>query len=235
MLAVTASQPGYETSQAHGAVGRGAGDRLLDDESCDWLRCLADDGQDGRSRIERERCLTQLHGMLVRAARVELRRRSGLTPFEGHEREDMAQHAADDAMLAIIKKLGEFRGESRFTTWAYRFVVLEVSAQLGRRFRRRSTVQIGDEAWDRIPDRLGMDPARHAESAELVEALRAAVAGALSERQRHVFVALAVEGVPLDALTAELGSTRNAIYKTMFDARRKIRAHLVAHGYLHAE
>ena len=131
-------------------------------------------------------------------------------------------------MLAIIRKLGEFRGESRFTTWAYKFVMLEVSAQLGRRFRRHSAVQIGDEAWDRIPDRLGMDPARHAESAELAEALRAAVEGSLSERQRRVFVALVVEGIPLDALTVELGSTRNAIYKTMFDARRKIRAHLVA-------
>jgi RNA polymerase sigma-70 factor, ECF subfamily len=147
----------------------------------------------------------------------------------------MAQQAADDAMLAIIRKLGEFRGESQFTTWAYKFVVLEVSAQLGRRFRRHSSIQIGDETWDRIPDRLGIDPARHAESAELVEALHAAVAGSLSDRQRRVFVALAVEGIPLDALTVELGSTRNALYKTMFDARRKIRAHLVAHGHLRAE
>ena len=216
-------------------ASRSPGDRLLDDESRDWLRCLADDGQDGPSRIERDRCLAQLHGMLVRAARAELRRRSGTAPIESHEREDMAHQAADDAMLAIIRKLGEFRGESRFTTWAYKFVMLEVSAQLGRRFRRHSTVWIGDEAWDRIPDRLGVDPARQAESAELAAVLRTAVAESLSERQRRVFVALVVEGVPLDALTAELGSTRNAIYKTMFDARRKIRAHLIAHGYLRAE
>ena len=221
MLSVTAS--------------RRAGDRRLDDESRDWWRCLANDGQDGGSRIERERCLAQLHGMLVRAARAELRRRSGTAHIEGREREDMAHQTADDALLAIIKKLGEFRGESRFTTWAYKFVMLEVSAQLGRRFRHQATVRIGDEAWDRIPDRLGVDPARHAESAELAAALRTAVAGSLSERQRRVFVALAIEGIPLDALTAELGSTRNAIYKTMFDARRKIRAHLVAHGYLYAE
>jgi RNA polymerase sigma-70 factor (ECF subfamily) len=235
MLSVTARQPGYEMPQAHGTADRSAGNRPLDDESREWLRCLADHGQDGRGRIERERCLAQLHGMLVRAARAELRRRSGPAPIEGHEREDMAHQAAGDAMLAIIRKLGEFRGESRFTTWAYKFVVLEVSAQLGRRFRRHSAVQIGDEAWDRIPDRLGVDPARHAESAELAEALRAAVEGSLSERQRRVFVALVVEGIPLDALTVELGSTRNAIYKTMFDARRKIRAHLIAHGYLCAK
>jgi RNA polymerase sigma-70 factor, ECF subfamily len=229
---VTASRSG---PQAHGTASGSAGDRLLDEESREWLRCLADDGRDGRARIERERCLARLHDMLVRAARAELHRRSGSAPIENDEREDLAYQAAADAMVAIIHKLGQFRGESRFTTWAYKFVVLEVSAQLGRRFRRRATVQIGDEAWDRIPDRLGIDPARHAESVELVEALRAAVAGSLSERQRRVFVALVVDGVPLDALAAELGSTRNAIYKTMFDARRKIRAHLVTHGFLRGE
>jgi len=222
--------------------GRSGGDRVLDEESREWLRCLADDSrdgrsriEDGRSRIERERCLARLHDMLLRAARAELSRRSESAPIEGYERDDLAYQAADDAMLAIIRKLGQFRGESRFTTWAYKFVMLEVSAHLGRRFRRQSTVQIGDGAWDLLPDRLGIDPARHAESVELVEALRAAVTGSLSERQRRVFLALVVDGIPLDALAAELGSTRNAIYKTMFDARRKIRAHLIAHGHLRAE
>jgi RNA polymerase sigma-70 factor, ECF subfamily len=93
----------------------------------------------------------------------------------------------------------------------------------------------GDDAWDRLPDRFGADPAQHAESRELAQAVRRAVSEALSERQRSVFVAIIVEGIPLDALAAELGSTRNALYKTMFDARRKIRAHLVAHGYLDDE
>jgi RNA polymerase sigma factor (sigma-70 family) len=225
-------------SQADGVAGGGAGGRPLDEESREWLRCLAADGRDGRdgrARIERERCLARLHSMLLQVARAELRRRCGPTPIDGDERGDMAHQAADDALLAIITKLGQFRGESRFTTWAYKFVVLEVSTQLGRRFRRHATVQVSDDAWDRIPDRLGIDPASHAESVELVEALRTAVTGSLSQRQRRVFVALAVDGVPIDALAAELGSTRNAIYKTMFDARRKIRAHLVAHGHLPAE
>jgi RNA polymerase sigma-70 factor, ECF subfamily len=91
------------------------------------------------------------------------------------------------------------------------------------------------DAWERIPDRLGADPAEHAESQELVAALRRAVTEVLSERQRRVFVAIVVDGDPLDALAVELGSTRNALYKMMFDARRKIRAHLVAYGYLDAE
>jgi RNA polymerase sigma-70 factor, ECF subfamily len=127
------------------------------------------------------------------------------------------------------------RGDSRFTTWAYKFVILEVSAKLGRHYWRNPPVQVGADAWERIPDRFGAGPAERAEFRELASALRRAVIEALSERQRRVFVALIVDGVPLDALAVELGSTRNAIYKTMFDARRKIRAHLVAHGYLDEE
>jgi RNA polymerase sigma-70 factor (ECF subfamily) len=113
--------------------------------------------------------------------------------------------------------------------------MLEVSAKLGRHYWRNPPVPAGEDAWERIPDRFGADPAALAESRELAGALRRAVGVALTERQRRVFVAIIVDGVPLDALAAELGSTRNALYKTMFDARRKIRAHLVANGYLDEE
>jgi RNA polymerase sigma-70 factor, ECF subfamily len=201
---------------------------LLDEESREWLRCLA-------VPAERERALARLHGLLLRAARAELRRRSLPLWAEGREQDDLAHQAADDALLAITSKLDRFRGESRFTTWAYKFVMLEVSAELGRHYWRNPPVPMGDDAWDRIPDRFGAGPVEQAESRELAAALRRAVTEVLSERQRRVFVAIVVEGVPLDALVVESGSTRNALYKMMFDARRKIRAHLVAHGYLDAE
>jgi RNA polymerase sigma-70 factor (ECF subfamily) len=205
----------------------------LDEESSDWLRCLAVGGRGAPSTTDRDQALARLHEMLLRAAKAELRRRHHPVRVDGRELEDLAHQAADDALMAIINKLDGFRGESRFTTWAYKFVIFEVSAKLGRHYWRKPPVQVDDDAWERIPDRLGADPAQHAESRELAAALRQAVTEALSERQRHVFVALVVHQIPMDALAAELGSTRNAIYKTMFDARRKIRAHLVAHGYLH--
>ena len=232
MLAVTASRPGYKVSQAHGPAGRRACARLLDDESREWLRCLADDGHGGRGGIERERCLAQLHGMLVRAARAELRRRSGPAPIEGQEREDMAHQAADDAMLAIIGKLGQFRGESRFTTWAYGFVILEVSDKLGRHFWRGQAPTSADEDWSRLPDRFALDPHRQAEWHDLVEGLRRGVDECLTDHQRRLFVAIVLNAVPLDAMVAELGSNRNAIYKSLYDARRKLRRWLIAHGYL---
>jgi RNA polymerase sigma-70 factor (ECF subfamily) len=91
------------------------------------------------------------------------------------------------------------------------------------------------EDWDRLPDRFGLEPARETEWRDLADALRRAVDEELTQRQRRIFVAIALNGVPMDALVAELGSTRNAIYKTMFDARRKLRAVLAAKGYLDDE
>ncbi len=200
--------------------------RELDAESAQWLRDLRDAGPG------QEQAVARLHELLLRIARGELRRRSGQHPITGPELDDLAYQAAADALLAITSKLDRFRGESRFTTWAYRFVILEVSSKLGRHFWQRPTVVLEAEDWDRLPDRFGMGPADHAQWQGLVDALRRTVEDELSERQRHVFVAIVLQGVPLDALVVELGSNRNAIYKTMFDARRKLRAALIANGYL---
>ncbi len=86
--------------------------------------------------------------------------------------------------------------------------------------------------WERLPDRLGIDPARHAESAGILAEVRRAVDEELTEHQRRVFVAIVIDERPLDALAARLGLQRNTIYKVIFDARRKIRRALVAKGYL---
>jgi RNA polymerase sigma-70 factor, ECF subfamily len=111
-------------------------------------------------------------------------------------------------------------------------VILEVSAKIGRHFWRRPGVRMDAGDWDRLPASFGFDPAQEAEWRDLLAALRRAVDEELTARQRRVFVALALGGVPLDALVIELASSRNAIYKTMFDARRKLRAALAANGYL---
>jgi RNA polymerase sigma-70 factor (ECF subfamily) len=152
----------------------------------------------------------------------------------GPELDDLAHQAAADAIVSIRRRLRDFRGESRFTTWAYAFVVLEVSAKLGRHFWRAPRAKLDAEDWDRLPDRFGLDPARESEWRELVAELRRGVDQVLSERQRRVFVAIVLNGIPLDALVLEFGSSRNAIYKTLYDARRKLRARLVETGHLEA-
>jgi RNA polymerase sigma-70 factor (ECF subfamily) len=198
----------------------------LDADSAAWLRALADNGPG------RESALAELHAMLLRAARREIARRAPGPRITGPELDDLAYQAAGDALLAITGKLGTFRGESRFTTWAYKFVIFEVSAKLGRHFWRNPAVPLDETNWDRLPDQFGFDPARESESRDLLAAVRAAVETELTARQREVFLALVANGIPLDALVVKLGSNRNAIYKTMFDARRKLRAALVASGHI---
>jgi RNA polymerase sigma-70 factor (ECF subfamily) len=198
----------------------------LDEESAGWLRRLDAAGGE-RQAAERE-----LHARLVRIALAEVRRRSASTPVTGPELDDVAHQAADDAMLAILAKLRDFRGESRFITWAYRFVILEVSSKLGRHFWRNPPVALDAGQWERLPDRLGIDPERRAESAGMLAEVRRVVDEELTSHQRRVFVAIVIDGIPLDALAARLGLKRNAVYKVIFDARRKIRRALVANGYL---
>jgi RNA polymerase sigma-70 factor, ECF subfamily len=198
----------------------------LDPESAEWLRVLGHDGQ------QREAALARLHAMLLRVAQTETRRRSPRLRITGPELEDLAYQAAADALMAVTAKLGQFRGESRFTTWAYKFVILEVSAKIGRHFWRRRDVPLDAEDWDLLPGRFGFDPAKQSEWRDLLTVLRRAVDTELTPRQREIFVAIVVDGVPLDALVVRLGSNRNAIYKMMFDARRKLRAALAANGYL---
>ena len=198
----------------------------LDPESAEWLEALASTGR------RQEAALARLHALLVRIARGEVQRRGPRLRITGPELEDLACQAAGDALLAITAKLGQFRGESRFTTWAYKFVILEVSAKIGRHFWRHPAAPLAAEDWDRLPDRFGFDPAQQAEWRDLVAALRRAVDERLTARQREVFVAIVLNAVPLDTLVIELDSSRNAIYKTLFDARRKLRAAFAANGYL---
>jgi RNA polymerase sigma-70 factor (ECF subfamily) len=198
----------------------------LDADSAEWPRALAGTGP------RREEALARLHGLLVRIARSEVARRGPRLQLTGPELEDLAYQAAADALIAITGKLGQFRGESRFTTWAYKFVIFEVSAKIGRHFWRHPGVRLDAEDWERLPDRFGFDPAREAEWRDLLAALHRAVDEELTPRQRKVFVAIVLNNVPLDTLVTEMASNRNAIYKTLFDARRKLRAALAANGYI---
>jgi RNA polymerase sigma-70 factor (ECF subfamily) len=193
----------------------------LDAESAAWVSALG---------AEDEAAYARLHARLLRTARGELSRRA--LRIDGAELDDLAHQAAADALISIRRRLPGFRGESRFMTWAYKFVILEVSSKVGRHFWRTPHAPLDAEDWDRLPDRFGLDPARESEWRELITALRRGIDEGLSERQRRVFVALVLNEIPLDALVDELGTNRNAIYKTLYDARRKLRALLVAEGHL---
>lgn len=201
----------------------------MDMDSASWLTAL------GGSGTSRDSALARLHQMLLRVAVHEAHRRRPATRIGGPELDDLAHQAADDAMVSLLAKLDTFRGESRFTTWAYRFVVLEISNKLARHYWRRPSVSLDTEEWDRLPARFGDDPLAQTQHRDLITAVRQAVDDTLTDHQRRFFVAIVVNGVPIDAMVAKSGSSQGAIYKAVFDARRKIRAYLTTNGYLAEE
>ena len=178
-----------------------------------------------------DQTVAALHDVLLRAASHELsRRRSQLGSVAGPEFDDLAQQAADDALINILDKLDQFRGLSRFTTWAYKFVIFEVSGKVARHAWRRQPPSAEELAWERLPDPLGPRPGDRIEQREQLDALATAI-DSLTERQRVVFVAIALNEAPIDVVAIELGSNRNAIYKNLFDARRSLRASLAEAGH----
>jgi RNA polymerase sigma-70 factor (ECF subfamily) len=195
------------------------------DDSQAWLRALH-----GPPAI-RDAAIAELHALLLRGAHHELaRRRDTLTHVWGEELQDLATQAADDALLAILAKLDTFRGASRFTTWAYKFVLLEAGVKARRRTWHGREVALEAESWPLIAD---TSPGAHhaVEEIELLHAIRDAVRTELTPHQREVFSALALNGVPIDVLAERLATTRGALYKTLHDARRKLRAALAAAGH----
>src|SRR3954470_13700606 len=186
----------------------------LDPDSLDWVRLLeADDPA----------AIARLHALLLRAARFEIgRRRAG-------DHDDLAQQAADDALAAILAKLGTYRGASRFTTWAYKFALLEAGVKLRRHaWEGREIPLEGDAVELRLHAR---SPHGDAEASELMAAVGDAIRSALSPHQREVLVAITLNDVPIDVLAVRLGTTRGALYKSLHDARQKLRAHLTEGGF----
>jgi RNA polymerase sigma-70 factor (ECF subfamily) len=191
-----------------------------------WLEALRSDG------AERDQAVARLHEMLLGAARFEVsRRRAALARVRGEELDDIAMQAANDALMAVLRKLDDFRGESRFTTWAYKFALLEAGVKLRRRAWQGREVVLEPEGWNRFADRR--DSAEEVlERSELLETLGEAIDDVLTPHQRQVFTALALNEVPIDVLAERLSTTRGALYKALHDARRKLRGRLEEAGHV---
>jgi len=191
-----------------------------------WVDALTGEG------AERDEALGDLHDLMLRAARFELgRRRAALSHVRGEDVEDLAVQAADDALVALLGKLHTYRGASRFTTWAYKFALLEAGVRVRRRAWQGREVVLEPESWPELAD-AGPSVEERREGAELLAALKSAVREQLTPHQRAVFTALALNEVPIDVLSERLGTTRGALYKTLHDARRKLRAELAAGGFV---
>jgi RNA polymerase sigma-70 factor, ECF subfamily len=196
----------------------------LDGDSREWLRCLRAEG------ATRDDAIARLHGLLLRAARFEVaRRRPALPHLRGDDLDDIANQAADDALMSVLRRLDDFRGASRFTTWVYKFALLEAAVKLRKRAWQGREVPLEPEAWGLFSS-AGLEPDIEAEQSELLKTLQSAINEILTPHQRRVLVALALNGVPIDVLAERLNTTRGALYKTLHDARRKLRKHLAEGG-----
>jgi RNA polymerase sigma-70 factor (ECF subfamily) len=192
-----------------------AGDR--DAEGRAWLAALRGGG------AEREDAIARLHALLLRAARFELsRRRASLAGVLTEALDDLAVQSADDALNAILRKLDDYRFESRFTTWAYKFAILEAAVRARHRVWQDRELPIEPEAWSMIASRAH-DPVQDVEVREQLRAITAAIQSELTPHQREVLAALVFAEVPIDVLAERLSTTRGALYKTLHDARRKLR------------
>jgi RNA polymerase sigma-70 factor, ECF subfamily len=198
-------------------------------QSAAWLSALRSEGP------QRDRAIAKLHELLLRACRFELgRRRAALSHVRGEELDDIAVQAANDALMAVLAKLDDFRGASRFTTWAYKFALLEAGVKLRRRAWQGREVVLDPESWEGFAE-SGSSAHEELERSETLDALREAIEGTLTPHQREVFVAVALNEVPIDVLAERLGSTRGALYKTLHDARGKLRRELAAAGLARAD
>jgi RNA polymerase sigma-70 factor (ECF subfamily) len=197
----------------------------LDIDSRRWLESLRAEGH------TRDAAMARLHELLLRAARFEVARRRGSLPHLGpSELDDLAIQSADDALVAVLAKLDDFRGNSRFTTWAYKFAVLETAVKLRRRPWQEREIPVEPADWTQLTDRC-RSPELESEQGELLAAVTTAIRTELTPHQREVLVAIAVGGVPIDVLAERLATTRGALYKTIHDARQKLRRRLAAEGH----
>ncbi len=196
-----------------------------DRASREWLVAL-------RSADEhvREDAVARLHELLLRAARFEVRRRAAAARHvAGRELDDLAHHSAHDALVAVLGKLDDFRGESRFTTWAYKFALLEAGVKMRRRAWHDREVSFEPAAWPALADPAA-SPHRDAQTTELLAAVRDAIERDLTPHQRDVLVAVTLNDVPIDVLAERMTTTRGALYKTLHDARRRLRSALAQRG-----
>jgi len=192
----------------------------------DWLKLLSTPGPGHHEALQR------LHDLLLRAARQQVSRMQPILGTIGRVRQDdIINQAADEAMVSLLGKLSTFEGRSRFSTWAYKFGVLQAAVEVNRSMWRHRDVPLDDVIE---PLAAGASPEQFSEAADFSAAVRSAITHTLTDHQRRVVLALLVDDVPIDVLAERLGTSRNALYKTLHDARKRLRAYLIAAGFLPA-
>ena len=180
-------------------------------ESRAWVRDLRAGGATA------DEAAARLHALLLRTARFEVARRGAERPLPAEDGAQLAVEAARDALTKVHARLDDFRDDRRFTTWAAKFAVLETAVRLRRRAWERREPAPESGLWNALVRLLPAD------ENETVRTLHAGIVERLTPTQRRVFVALAVDGVPIDVLAERLDTTRGELYAVLRSARSALR------------
>ncbi len=149
--------------------------------------------------------------------------------------EIIVQDFAQDAVLRILDKLDTFRGESRFTTWAQKIAVRVAFTELRRQRWKDISIEdlLPEESLDFTPTILAdpsPDPEKRADQTMLAEMVHEMITEELTERQRTAMMAIMAGGMPLDEVADRMGTNRNALYKLIHDARKRMQRNLLNRG-----
>lgn len=197
--------------------------------NAEWLRALTEEPGEAQSEA-----LQDLFDFLLRATLVYLSlHRSELAAWSRPDIRGLAEDLAQEALVDIRDSVDSFRGDSKFTTWAYRFVINRAASELRRRHYRNVSLD-----WLReeeptlfqavLLEQEAVEPERTAEQRHYLALLSDIIATELNERQQAAIRGVHVQGLPMDVVAEALGLTRNALYKLLHDARKRIKAGLQA-------
>ncbi len=219
-------------------LDRGAGIGPIDETSEDATAPVAEVaapfdwvGELTATGARQEAAIRRLHDLMRRAAARYLRTIDGAENLGQVRRAEIIEATADTATVEVLNKLPTFEGRSRFTTWAYKFAILTVAVEARRAAWRPREVDLA--AIDE-PLAESATPHEQAELAAVTAALRTSIETSLTAHQRRVLVAIVIDAVPIAILADRLGTNRNALYKTLHDARKRVRQDLIAQGLVEA-
>lgn len=200
----------------------------------EWLDALRADGR------RRDLALLELREYLLRAVLVYLtRHRSDLAVFDYQELRQFAEDWAQQSLIQVLDSLDSFRGDSKFTTWAYRVAVNLAAAELRR--KRWENLSLEGLTESESPD-IGLRedtsapaPESTVTRAQVWASIESVIENDLTERQRTALTQIVLEGVPVEVVADQLHTNRNNIYKIVHDARRKLKRGLEARDWTEDE
>lgn len=195
-------------------------------DNSEWLDALRSSGSSQAS------ALSDLREILLSGLKRGLSK--WLEPYSP-ELEALAEDTVQQALIRILDHLDTFEGRSRFTTWAYKVAINLALTDLRRKQWQDFSLEellepkSEDQAGRSLVDEES-GPEATVEQRELMARIGAILEDELSPRQYSLMRAVALEGIPMEAIAQKMGVKRNALYKMMHDARLKLKRRMALEG-----